>query len=71
MGYSGARSALYGHRLADVFILYHKRTFASTEKWLNKGIFKGFEGIREGQGDTGTLQASKPTGSRLLPHIYS
>ena len=50
MGYSAAGSALYGHRLVDVFILYHKRTFASTEKWLNKGIFKGLEGIREGQG---------------------
>ena len=44
MGYSAAGSALYGHRLADVFILYHKRTFETTEKRLNKGICKGFRG---------------------------
>ena len=48
MGYSAAGSALYGHRLVDVFILYHKRTFTILKKWLNKGIFEGFRGYQGG-----------------------
>lgn len=67
MGYSAAGSALYGHRLVDVFILYHKRTFASTKKWLNKGIFKGLEGIREGQGDTPNPTSEQAGGEPITP----
>ena len=62
MRYSAAGSALYGHRLADVFILYHKRTFETTEKRLNKGLSKGFQ--RYPGGEQGHPQPYERTSRR-------
>ena len=67
MGYSGARSALYGHRLADVFILYHKRTFETTEKGLTKGFLRVFKGIREGSRDTPSPTSEQAAGELITP----
>ena len=67
MGYSAARSVVYGHRLVDVFILYHKRTFLISNKWLSKGLSKGFRGYQGGAGGCRNPTSEQAGGEPITP----